>query len=290
MSQVEADIIHALGAIMVRRPSTGVVDIPASGILSLNLIEGSAMTLGGGGALELRGVELLDRNGTQAVIDQLDAALKTFRAAPGVKILVRHNATEDLSAQAIPAQQRIYTTSQNDFEIRQANVRGFFTYVDPVGDVRWVMNEELSFDAADPGDWPTSPTSVIDALDYLGASVASASQQTLVAPKQLALNITDDVYLVYPGPSAKLLRVSVVLDGALTALTSVGLAVTIDGQPVTDGDISVAAGEAGAGSAKSSVPSANNDLVQGSVIRVQSSALLNLLPTRAVVTFLVGPG
>lgn len=291
-SKAEADIIHAKGAIMVRRSAVGIVDIPANGVLSVNLEEGSAITIGGGGALELLGIEYLDRDGAPVSIDQQDATLKSIRAVSGVTIVVRHNATLDLLAQAIPAQQRLFTTSLNDFEIRQANVRGFFAYVDPLADFRWVMVEDLAYAAAVPADWPNpKPTSLIQAADVLAARSSSAELKAVVAPKLLGTLVAgDEVYVVYRGPTAKLLGVSVVLDGALTVLTTITFAVTIDGVAVTDGDVTFTAAQAGVGVARSATPTANNDLVDGAVIRVQSSTLANLIPTLGSVTLLVGPG
>jgi len=291
VSKVEADLISARGAIQfTRQGATASVDIPASGVIQVTAGQGSAITLGGGGATELLGIEYVDGDGDPVVLDEDVADLKFFRAAPGVVITIRHNRTEDLNAEPlpIPAEQRILTSSGNDFEVRGLNARGFYAYVQLVAGFRWYFTDDLSYAAAAPEDWPTSPTSIWGALDYIGSVTAATQFQGLVMPALLS-TVSGTGYLVYRGPDTTIQGISVVLDGSLTVASSVTFATAINGTPVTNGDIAIAAVDSGAGEDFASTPTAANALTDGDVISVATSTLINVIPTLGAVTLLLGP-
>lgn len=285
MSEIAANLISANGAIRLRRQGSGPIDIPASGVLDVFVNQGSVITLGGGGASELRGIRYLDVAGNLLELDQDAADLKFWRTVPGVEITIRHNATEDLQANAIGVQQRILTTSSNDFVLRTMDAKGSYAFVAAANDFSWYFSDEHALIVSNPADWPPDTKSIFQAFDYLGAQATAAKRSALVIPTMIsALGGTGRV--IYRGPSAKLIGMSVVLDGELTQATSATYSALIEGVAVTDGAIVIEAADAGADTKHSATPTANNSVSDGSLIRVDASSQMNLLATLGAVTLL----
>jgi hypothetical protein len=180
MSYVEADQFHVNGAL---RFHIELMEIPANGVLVLDLNAPSSITIIAGGADELLGIEYVDLadDGSAVVIEDDRADVKFIRAAPGFAVTVRNNATEDLDTVAIASASRIVTSSGNDFVLDVVNTQGFFAYVPALGDFRWYLVDRDSYASAVNTDWAPDPTSQAAALDQLAARAPlPASGSTVV--------------------------------------------------------------------------------------------------------------
>jgi len=172
-SEVSADIFDVNGALRFNRVGgTTPEDIPANGVLHVHTVSGSAITLGGGGAVQLCGIEYVDDDNTQIVLADDVADVKFFRVAPGVTITVLHNETLDLLGAALPAEQRIITSSGRDFDLEVINSQAFFAYVPSLTGFRWFFVDRLAYTPSTSADWSGDPTNFPDALDRLAAAVA----------------------------------------------------------------------------------------------------------------------
>jgi len=286
---VDSDKIIVRAALQfIRQGAITGVPIPASGILTVNSTDGSAITLNGAGALELRGIEYLTQDGDPVVLSDEAVELKFIRVLPGVSITVRHGATEDLQANALDPTKQILSTSGLDVKLGSLNTKMFYASVVGLG-FRWVAAHELGFVATTPSDWASpQPTEIPGALDVLGARMTAAEQPTVVVPGTVSA-LGGDAYVAYRGPTRSIIGITAVLDGGLTVLSSLTLTASINGVPVTDGVIQITAASAGAGTTHSCTPTADNVVVDGAVVRINASTLLNLLPTTGAITLLLGP-
>jgi hypothetical protein len=175
MSEVQADLITALGALRVQREGAETpIEIPASGVLTISVDDGASVTVGDAGENRIVGIIYLDANGDEMPTDLPDFAdVKFFRASLGASVTVLHNRTTDLLGNPLPTHQRIFTTSQKDFALESINSQVFFAYTAALTDFRWVFTDRLNYDASTPADWDTAPPANIpDALDRLAAAVA----------------------------------------------------------------------------------------------------------------------
>lgn len=93
---------------------------------------------------------------------------------------------------------------------------------------------------------------------------------------------------VYRGPAGEITSFDAVLWGGLTALTTTTIALEINGSAVTNGTISIAAANGGAGTTHSASPTAANSVDDGDVISASVGGL-NLIATRANLTIVVEP-
>jgi hypothetical protein len=163
------------GLIFSREGAETPVDIPANGILQVRSTDGASITLGGGGATQLLGVEFLDAEGVPMVLENNQVAVKFFRVAPGVSIEVLHNRTEDLNVEpvAIPPEQRIVTSSGQDFMLETINSQAFFAYVPAALGFRWGFTDRQGSVPANPLDYQAPvPRTLSERLDRHAAALA----------------------------------------------------------------------------------------------------------------------
>jgi hypothetical protein len=174
MSTISADIFEVRGGLLfVREGAETPINIPANGVLQVRLGEGASITLGGGGATQLVGIEFLDEEDQPVQIENDRTATKFLRVAPGVSIEVLHNRSEDLDTDPLPATQRIITSSGQDFMLESINSQAFYAYVPQVAGFRWGFTDRQSYSPANAFDWQApSPRTIVEAIDRLAASVA----------------------------------------------------------------------------------------------------------------------
>jgi hypothetical protein len=168
MSYVEADQFYVRGALRFR---TALMEIPASGVLVVDVNNASAITLIAGGATELLGIQYVDESegNTPVVLDTDQAEVKFIRVAPGFDVTVRHDATVDLNLDPILPADRILTSSGNDFALDVVNAQSFFAYVPSLVGFRWYLVDRHAYVAAVDDDWFPVPIEQLAALDQLAA-------------------------------------------------------------------------------------------------------------------------
>jgi hypothetical protein len=174
-SEIGADIANVNGALRFKRLVT---DIPANGILEIPVTAGASITLTGGGSLSLYGIKYVDEDDVAIELAEDFADAKLFRVAAGVTITVMHNQSVDAEAQAIPAEQRILTSSGKNFELETINTQSVFAYSSLVSGFRWGFTDRLGYSStpghfADPQpNLPAAVTRIAAALsDLLGEPI-----------------------------------------------------------------------------------------------------------------------
>jgi hypothetical protein len=174
MSEISADVFDVRGGLLIGRLGAETpIDIPASGILQVHSNDGASITLGGGGATQLLGIEFLDELDAPMVLNVDQAAAKFFRVAPGVSIEILHNRAVDLLAQAIPEEQRIATSSGQDFMLEVINSQAFYAYSITFVGFRWGFTDRQSYVPANALDWQAPvPRTLTEMGDRLAAAVA----------------------------------------------------------------------------------------------------------------------
>lgn len=172
-SEIGADIANVNGALRFKRlGSPTPVDIPANGVLEISVSGSASITIGGGGATSLVGIKYVDEEGNQIVLNDDSSDVKFFRAAPGVTITVMHNQTVDLDAQALPAAQRILTSSSKNFTLELINTQAFFAYSVAASGFRWGFADRQNYTPGNSADWDGDPATQQEFNDRVAAALA----------------------------------------------------------------------------------------------------------------------
>lgn len=171
MSSISADLITVSGALrFIREGAVVPINIPANGVLDVTLGNGSAITLGGGGATQLVGIRYLDPSGAEMQLEQDWTDSLFIRAAPGVSITIMHEQSVDLVLDPLPANRRTVTSSGNSYMLETVNSHGFYAYVPVAGAFRWYFFDRQAYNPAEPAHWAGSPpTSIQSGIDRLAA-------------------------------------------------------------------------------------------------------------------------
>lgn len=134
------------------------------------------------------------------------------------------------------------------------------------------------------GEKAASVTAVTAAQSSADAAQAAADKILATVPGTLSLLNGSAVRYVHVGDDATIGSIQAVLDGAMTAASSVGIAVTINGNAVTDGGLSIAAANAGDDTVHTSTPSAANTVSAGDVVKFVVTTAANMVDTKAAIS------
>lgn len=268
-------IIEAASSTLVRFVEAS--DVDSNGVLTIDIdsnVTGALMEIDDG--ITIRGIYLLANSGDGTGLYESTLGVPWFlvRCRPGAAVTLVH---EDVG---LDAKYRIDVAGHEADLVLTPSRLLWLTYSEAAQ--RWmVFDFSDAYQAANSTDWVNPKPMTHSAAD--DRLVARARRPMLALPELRTLVTGTTTGLIYRGPSGTIDAMDIVLWGGLTILTTTTIQLAINGTPVVDGEVSIAAANAGSGTTHSTTPTSANTIADGDVISVTTGGL-NLLATRASVT------
>lgn len=171
MSIVDADISQFATLRAERLGAETPVAIPANGVVTLTIGQGSAITLGAG---DVYGFRYNNADGTQVSPEDVSISDIIFlRAGAGLTTTLKYNAALDALGAANPITQRIITNAGVDLVLADVNaqVTANFAYSAALQTYIWYAFDRDAYTPGTPADWATQPKLQSDAIDRIAADL-----------------------------------------------------------------------------------------------------------------------